>query len=131
MRLTLAEHPVESMSVGDRTKLSGPHLQIDMDELRAHLLEDRRIQTVDIEIISPGESCRAGYVFDIVEPRAKEPGSGVDFPGILGPCTVAGRGTTHVLRGAAVTVLDGGQPGGELGYVSRRGGMARVTTLRR
>ena len=130
MRLVLAEHPVEAMTAGDSTNLRGVHLQIDLDDLRTNLLEDPRLQTVDLEIISPGEPCRVGYVFDIVEPRAKAPDSGVDFPGILGPYSVAGRGTTHVLRGAAVTAVDGGQPGGELGYVSRRGGMAKVLEMR-
>ena len=42
-------------------------------------------------------------VFDIIEPRAKEPGSSPNFPGILGPPTTAGSGTTHVLTGAAVS----------------------------
>ena len=130
MRLALAEHPIETMTAGDSTKLNGRHLQIDLDDLRANLLKDPRLQTVDLEIINPGEACRVGYVFDIVEPRAKAPDSGVDFPGILGPCTVAGRGTTHVLRGAAVVAVDGGQPGGELGYVTRRGGMAKVLEMR-
>ena len=129
MRLTLAQHPVESLTEGQATRLQGSHLQLDLDDLRRHLLEDRRLQTVDIEIVSPGERCRAGYVLDIVEPRAKEPGAGIDFPGILGPFAVAGQGTTHVLRGAAVTVVDGGQPGGELGYDSRRGGMSKVLEM--
>ena len=129
MRLTLAEHSVVSMAAGEQTGLRNANLQINLDELRTVLLEDRRLQTVDLEIINPGEVCRAGYVFDIVEPRAKEPGSGVDFPGILGPPSVAGTGTTHVLSGAAVTVVDGGQPGGELGYASRRGGMYKVLEM--
>ena len=129
MRLILAEHSVVSMTDGGHTALKGGRLQINLDELKAVLLEDRRLQTVELEIINPGEVCRAGYVFDIVEPRAKEPGSGVDFPGILGPPSVAGTGTTHVLRGAAVTVVDGGQPDGELGYVSRRGVMFKVLEM--
>lgn len=82
---------------------------MDLDELRRIILEDGRLQSVDIEIVSPGEECRIGVVFDIIEPRAKEPGSGPDFPGILGPIETAGRGTTHVLRGAAVTVVDDGE----------------------
>ena len=129
MRLTLAEHSVVNMTEGEQTRLEGVHLRINLDELKGVLLEDRRLQTVDLEIINPGELCRAGYVFDIVEPRAKEPGSGVDFPGILGPPSTAGTGTTHVLRGAAVTVVDGGQPDGELGYASRRGGMSKVLEM--
>lgn len=129
MRLTLAEHPVTELTVGTETVLQGSRLRVDLEELHAHLLEDRRLKSVDLDLVNPGESCRAGYVFDIVEPRAKEPGSGMDFPGILGPFTPAGQGTTHALRGAAVTVVDGGQPGGELGYTSRRGGMTKVLEM--
>ena len=129
MPLTLAVHKTTSMLAGDRTELAGTELRVDIDELRRYLLEDSRLEEVDLEIAGPGDSFRAGYVFDILEPRAKEPGSGPDFPGILGPMAAAGQGTTHVLQGAAVTVLDGGQPGGEYGYVSRRGGMAKVLEM--
>ena len=129
MRLTLAEHRIDEFTVGTGTELQGSRLRVDLEELHAYLLEDRRLESVDMDLVNPGESCRAGYVFDIVEPRAKEPGAGVDFPGILGPFAPAGNGTTHVLKGMAVTVVDGGQPGGELGYVSRRGGMSKVLEM--
>ena len=129
MPLTLAEHKISSMLPGDRTELVGTGLQVDIEELRRYLLEDTRLTEVDLEIAGPGDSFRAGYVFDILEPRAKEPGSGPDFPGILGPMAAAGLGTTHILQGAAVTVLDGGQPGGEHGYISRRGGMFKVLEM--
>ena len=59
-----------------------------------------------MRLANPGEPCRIGVVFDILEPRAKEPGTGSDFPGLLGPMALAGQGTTHVLRGACVTVVD-------------------------
>ena len=130
MRLTLAIHPISEMISGDSTYLDGTRLQINVEELGRHLLEDRRLQSVDLEIVSPNESCRAGYVFDILEPRAKGPDSGIDFPGVLGPFTSAGQGTTHVLRGAAVTVLDGGQPGGEIKYSSGRGGVSKILEMR-
>jgi len=127
--LTLAIHNTNSMEPGNRTELDGTSLHVDIEELRRYLLEDTRLNEVDLEIAGPGDSFRAGYVFDILEPRAKEPGSGPDFPGILGPMAAVGQGTTHVLQGAAVTVLDGGQPGGERGYVSRRGGMFKVLEM--
>ncbi len=129
MPLTLALHNITAMLPGDRTELIGTALQVDIERLRRFLLEDARLEEVDLEIAAPGDSFRAGYVFDILEPRAKEPGSGPDFPGILGSMAAAGQGTTHVLQGAAVTVIDGGQPGGEHGYVSRRGGMAKVLEM--
>ena len=107
MRLDLAVHPVSEMRSGAATRLEGSLLQVNVAELRRHLLEDRRLESVDLEMVRPGELCRVGYVFDVLEPRAKDPGSGSDFPGVLGPLSLAGRGTTHVLRGAAVTVVDG------------------------
>jgi glycine reductase len=129
LRLTQAIHPVSNICSGDTTRLEESNLQLDLKELRRYLLEDRRLESIDLELVRPGESCRIGYVFDIIEPRAKETGHGTDFPGILGPISVAGQGTTHVLRGAAVTVVDGGQPGGERGYTERRGGMVKVLEM--
>src|SRR5215475_4577146 len=111
MQLTLAHHPVTKMRFGTYTQLDGAELVIDPEELRRRVLEDETIENVDFEIVGPGESCRAGPIFDIVQPRAKEPGSSSDFPGILGPPSTAGMGTTHVLEGAAVSVLAERSPG--------------------
>ena len=109
MRLSLAIHPVTEMRFGARTELTGTRLEIDRDALERHLLEDPRLQSVDLETVHPGENCRIGTVFDVLEPRIKEPGSGTDFPGVIGDYAQAGHGTTHVLRGAAVTVCDDGR----------------------
>ena len=129
MALSLAVHPVDRIHSSNKTKLESSSLSVKISELRGYLLEDRRLESVDLEIVHPGDRCRVGYVFDVLEPRAKAPGDGPDFPGILGPLEPAGRGTTHVLRGAAVTVVDGGQPGGELGYSARRGGVSKVLEM--
>ena len=120
MPLTLAIHPVRSMRFGDGTELGDAELVIGEEALRQRLLEDSRLASVGLEVVSPGEACRMGIVFDILEPRAKSPISSAgqeltarvtsDFPGILGPMALAGRGATHVLRGAAVTVLDEAAP---------------------
>ena len=74
-----------------------------------------------MEVANPGEACRIGVVFDIIEPRIKEPGEGSDYPGILGPIATAGQGTTHVLRGAAVTVVDEAAPLGNSKIVEMSG----------
>ena len=81
MKLTLAIHPITELRAGPKTELDGSSLQVDLEELRRYILEDRRLESVDLEIVSPGEPCRVGYVFDILEPRAKEPGSGQDVRG--------------------------------------------------
>jgi glycine reductase len=127
MQLTLAIHVINSIEFGARTALSGTALTVDRDELRRIVLEDATFESVDFEIARPGESLRAGPVFDIVEPRAKAPGGSPDWPGVLGAPHTAGSGTTHVLRGAAVTALREESPGesrGATGYVLEMGGEA-------
>ena len=126
MRLTLAYHPVADVRFGATTQLQGTTLEVSETALRQHLLEDRRLQRVDLAIVHPGEACRFGVVFDIVEPRAKEPGAGPDFPGILEPIAMVGQGLTHVLQGAAVTVLDAAAPiaGGQVVEMSGDAGKA-------
>jgi sarcosine reductase len=105
MQLSLAHHPITDLQFGEPARLEGTVLVIDPAELRRVVIEDESIVNVDFDIVRPGERCRAGPIFDIIEPRAKEPDSGPDFPGILGAPTTAGLGTTHVLTGAAVSVL--------------------------
>jgi glycine reductase len=126
MRLTLAYHPVTDIHFGATTQLQGSTLAISEAALRQHLLEDRRLERVDLAIVQPGEACRFGAVFDIVEPRAKEPGAGPDFPGILDAIAMVGQGLTHVLQGAAVTVLDAAASvaGGQVVEMSGEAGKA-------
>ena len=71
MELTLAVHPITNIRLAAPTRIENTTLFIDADELRGHLLTDKSLVAVDFEIVSPGESCRAGPVFDIIEPRAK------------------------------------------------------------
>ena len=125
MQLTLAGHPIIDIQFGTHTRLDGKTLIVDSEELRPLLLGDSSLIAVDFEILHPGESCRAGPVFDIIEPRAKASGSSPDFPGILSAPQTAGMGTTHVLEGAAVTVLREASPGdsrGATGYVLEMSG---------
>jgi glycine reductase len=125
MQLTLAYHPVNSIGFGERLSLDGTALTVSQDELRAIVLEDALIEAVDFAVAAPNDSLRAGPVFDIVEPRAKAPGGSPDWPGILGPPHTAGSGTTHVLAGAAVTMLredSSGDSRGATGYVLEMSG---------
>ena len=111
MQLTFAYHPIEEIHFGVQTRIEGTTLIIDLEELSQVVLEDEAIESVNFEIARPGENCRAGPIFDIVQPRAKEPGSSPDFPGILGAPATAGVGITHVLEGVAVSVLAERSPG--------------------
>src|SRR5215831_16448346 len=126
MHLTLAYHPITDIRFDATTQLQGTTLEVSETVLRQHLLEDRRLQGVDLAVVHPGEACRFGVVFDIVEPRAKGPGAGPDFPGILDAIAMVGHGITHVLQGAVVTVLDATAPvaGGQVVEMSGDAGKA-------
>jgi len=127
MALTLALHPITNLIFGDKHRLDGNLLTVDVNELRRMVLEDNAFDSVEFEIVRPGESCRAGPIFDIVEPRAKAPGGSPDWPGILGLPHTAGFGTTHVLQGTAITMLREESPGesrGVTGYVLEMSGEA-------
>jgi len=105
MPLTLALHAISEIHFGASTRIDGNRLVVNESALRDIVLQDDTLAAVDFALTRPGESCRAGPIFDVIEPRAKAAGTGADFPGILGPPTTAGMGTTHVLSGAAVSVL--------------------------
>jgi hypothetical protein len=125
MKLTLAVHPISAIRFGERNRLDGGTLIVEIEELRRLVLEDPAFENVDFAIARPQESLRAGPVFDIVEPRAKAPGASLDWPGILSAPQSAGSGTTHVLEGAAVTMLREESPGesrGATGYVLEMSG---------
>ena len=125
MQLNLAIHPVAEIHFGEHTRLDGGALTVDREALRRLVLEDTSFDNVDFATARPGESLRAGPVFDIVEPRAKAPGASPDWPGILSAPQTAGAGTTHVLEGAAVTMLREESPGesrGATGYVLEMSG---------
>lgn len=127
MRLILAFHPVSEICFGPATRLDKSVLIIEENELRQLVLQDSRIDSVDFAIVRPGESCRAGPIFDIVEPRAKEVGASPDWPGVLGVPQTAGSGTTHVLQGVAVTAVREQSPGesrGATGYILEMSGEA-------
>jgi hypothetical protein len=102
MRLQLNVIEIKDIEFSGKTALSSGRLFIDREELRHLILQDTRLAKVDIELAHPGEKCRILQVCDVVEPRAKVGGEGVDFPGALGEKGVAGQGTTCVLQGCSV-----------------------------
>jgi glycine reductase len=102
MRLQHNIIEIKNIDFSGKTALSHGQLLIDREELRRLILQDTRLEKVDIELAHPGEKCRILHVCDVVEPRAKVGGEGVDFPGALGEKGVAGQGTTCVLQGCSV-----------------------------
>ncbi|MDE3077847.1 MAG: hypothetical protein KGJ86_20690, partial [Chloroflexota bacterium] len=108
MKLVQQVHQVHEVAWAGDTRLQAGRLSIDRAALTTDLLDDTRLESVDLELAHPGESCRILPVFDVVEPRAKLDPDGADFPGALTPVQPVGFGLTRVLRGVAVTVVDPG-----------------------
>ena len=102
MRLEMAEFPVTDIRLGNRFHYDSGHLEVDAEELKQSVLQDKRIREARVETIVPGESVRVIGVRDVVEPRVKVNGNGQVFPGIIGPVALVGDGRTHRLSGMAV-----------------------------
>jgi glycine reductase len=102
MGLQLNFVDIKELRFSEKTAISKGCLSINQDELQGLLQEDNRLERVEIELTRPGEECRILHVCDVIEPRAKAGGIGVDFPGALGIGGTAGEGVTSVLRGCAV-----------------------------
>jgi glycine reductase len=96
-------HQVRRAALGDVTSLRDGELTVSAAEAQ-RLLAAPCLADVRVSVTSPGDAVRIVKVLDVVEPRTKGAGGGGVFPGWLGSGDGAGRGTTHVLRGAAVVV---------------------------
>ena len=99
--LTRVVHEVRELDLGERTSYDAGQLTVG-EESVLDLLRDPSLAEVRLGVASPGDSVRIVGALDAVQPCSKGPGGGGVFPGLLGPAMPAGRGTTHVLRGAAV-----------------------------
>lgn len=102
MKLELHKVAVRNLRFGGKTQVEGGTLTINTEELKALLLEDSRIASVEFELAHPGDSTRIMPVKDAIEPRCKLEGQGEVFPGFIGPVDTVGEGKTLVLEGMAV-----------------------------
>ena len=100
-RLTRMVHEVRELDLGDATSYEAGHLTVGEQSV-LDLVRDPAFAEVRLGVASPGDSVRIVGVLDAVQPCSKGPGGGGVFPGLLGVAMPVGRGTTHVLRGAAV-----------------------------
>ena len=76
MQLTLACHPISEIRFGAPARDWMVPFWSSMPRRCAEIvLTDDSMVNVEFEIVHPGDNCRAGPIFDIVEPRAKAPGA--------------------------------------------------------
>jgi glycine reductase len=101
-QLLLRKVHIREVVFGDKTEVSDHVLRINPKELVRYILEDRRLQSVEIKVARPGEKKRIIPVKDVLEPRAKGGGGLTTFPGFFGTAEPVGTGITYVLNGVAV-----------------------------
>ena len=102
MHLELASYDVKDVVFSDADGLVDGVLHVDKAALLDHLSKVSPFEAIELDIARPGESVRIIHALDVVEPRAKAPGPGRVFPGLLGPPLGAGEGRTLRLKGVAV-----------------------------
>ena len=127
--LTRVVHEVREIALGERTSYDAGRLTVGEESAR-ELLRDPALADVRIACASPGESVRIVGALDSVQPCSKGPGGGGVFPGLLGRAMPAGRGETHVLRGATHNLVVEFEPAGDAAWedvdAALRRGVVRV-----
>ena len=106
MKLELNVVNISEVRFGDRTTIENGVLSVNRQELAGLLKADTRLKSVEVELANPGEKTRIIRVIDVIEPRAKVGNSGQEYPGALDRLATVGRGSTCVLRGAAVMLSE-------------------------
>ncbi|WP_296867883.1 glycine/sarcosine/betaine reductase component B subunit [Thermovirga sp.] len=123
---------IKNVIEGTKTEIKEKNLYINIEEIKAAILEDKHISSVEIHIARPGERKRIIPVKDVLAPIAKLQGDGAVFPGCIGTPAgaISGSGTTAMLEGVGVVtcgklvnfqegLIDMAGPGAEYSVFSR------------
>ena len=102
MQLTLAEFPVRQIRLGSVSGYHDELLEVDREDLTRLVRQDARIESAQLDVVSPGEPVRVTGIRDVIEPRVKFDNDAQVFPGVIGPVVTVGDGVTHRLSGMAV-----------------------------
>lgn len=126
MKLELGCVQINDIQFASESKVENGIIYVNAEELKALLLEDENLKSVELEIAKPGESVRIMPVKDVIEPRVKVNGGGNLFPGVISKVETVGSGRTNVLKGSAV-VTTGKIVGFQEGIIDMCGEGAKYT----
>ncbi len=104
MKLQIESIDIKDIQFGPKSYVDDHILYVDLQELQRLILKDKRIKSVDLSLVYPGDRVRIVNLNDIIQPRCKIDRDNADFPGWLGKLTIAGQGRTRSLRGISVIV---------------------------
>ena len=116
---------IKDVVLGSENKVEDGVLTVDVEGLKAAVLEDDKVKDVKVDLAKPGERIRIVPVKDVIEPRYR-----VDrrngFPGVTTKYEQAGDGAVNILKGAAVVTI-GDLVGFQEGVIDMWGEGARWT----
>lgn len=95
---------VNRVELGNEAKVENGVLTVDVEGLRAALMDDDKIKDVKVDVCHPGDRTRIVPVKDVIEPRYRI-GRKNGFPGVTTKYEEAGNGATAILKGAAVITI--------------------------
>lgn len=125
MKLNLERVNVKEVKFGRENSFQDGVVTIDKEGLLSEIEHDDRIESLEVDIVRPGEEVRIMPVKDVVEPRAKVDGEGI-FPGFIGKEDLAGTGSSRVLEGMTV-MTTGNVVGFQEGIIDMKGPGAQYT----
>ncbi len=103
MNLTRRYYDVTDAAFGEKNSFKDGKLVIDKAALLSELEPSMKsIESIDFEIVKPGENARIIHVLDAIAPMIKVEGKGKQYSGFFGRPNTCGEGITNMLRGFAV-----------------------------
>lgn len=87
MRLEIESVDIEDIQAGSKTYAHNHVMYINPREVEELILKDRRIRSVDINLVNPGDRVRIINLMDVVQPRCNRftsiPGPAGTYRGVL------------------------------------------------
>jgi glycine reductase len=81
MRLELAAYSVDDVTLGADTRLDARRLTVSANAVRTAIAHPA-IESVDVQLVQPGERVRITQISDVIEPPIKVSGGSDVFPGL-------------------------------------------------
>ena len=116
---------IKDIVLGDENKVEDGVLTVDVEGLKAAVMEDDKIKDVSVDIAKPGERTRIVPVKDVIEPRYRV-GHRNGFPGVTTKYEQVGDGAVNILKGVALVTI-GDLVGFQEGVIDMWGEGARWT----
>lgn len=103
MKLTRQYFDVKDVVFGNKTSFEGGVLTISKQELQDQAAPlCKAVESVDFDIVKPGENARIIHLLDTLQPMVKVGGEGAQYSGFFGSPQTVGDGVTNLLSGFTV-----------------------------